>query len=192
MATPLSAVEERTVEVYTNWMTIWTILYVVVLAVLYAYLYDWLKHLEMSGCACVQGLDFQYLKYFPIITLMANIVMLILANGLSANKSRTTRIIVSLFTLISLPALVGWVIYIAAFMGFMRRVDRERCLCVFKGDGSQLAMWTLVSQICHAFISVLFAVVMLMLVGSKHAGVFGDAWAATKAFAAKAVPRRAT
>lgn len=176
MPAVVSELEERTIELYTNWMTIWSIVYVVVLAVLYAYLYDWLKHLEVTGCACAKGLDFQYMKYFPLATLILNMFVIILANSISASKSVTARVFVSVFTILSVPSMIGWCIYVAAFIGFVRRVDRENCLCAVKGEGSTVALWTLVSQICHAFISIAFAVVMIVLIGSKYTEVVNETW----------------
>lgn len=169
-----NALDEHVMEQFTNWMTIWSIMYIVVLVVLYAYLFDWMKHLEASGCKCATGLDFNFMKYFPLVTLTVNLFIIILANSIVASKSTTARIFVSIFTILSIPAMIGWGLYIVAFVRFMRRVEKEGCLCASEGEGQSIALWTLVSQICHSFISIVFALIMFVLIGNKYSALLQD------------------
>jgi hypothetical protein len=154
-------------EMYANWMTIWSIIYVVVLAILYAYLYDWMEYLEVN-CKCVNGLDFRFIKYFPVTSLTIHLAIIIFANTVTVSKDVLIRVFAVTFSLLSIPATIGWFIYIGVFIRFMRRVDATYCNCVFRGQGHELALWTMISQLCHALVSIVFSVLIFVLFRQQY------------------------
>ncbi|KAG2422444.1 hypothetical protein HXX76_016014 [Chlamydomonas incerta] len=152
---------ETELDDYSNWVVMWSTVYLVVLTVLYSFIYDWVRRMERS-CPCSAGWERDFIRVFPLASLVFNLVMVLFVNMVLVSGSTVVRTVATILNFLSVGSFVGWAVYAWALYRFVQKARSGGCICATEPRVFHIAVWTLVGQGCHMLVSILFGVLIIL------------------------------